>query len=124
MKLNNDCVRDLLLYIEENSTINKPLNMVNVSIKEYSNDEICYTSLKLVEASFINGKTFQADNNIFYAFMVQDLTWEGHQFLDNIRDPKVWTETKSKLSKFMSTSLSVAADVASQVIAAMINNSI
>jgi hypothetical protein len=28
-------------------------------------------------------------------FGFQSLTWEGHDFLDSVRDPKIWAKTKS-----------------------------
>ena len=33
------------------------------------------------------------------ACVVERLTWEGHDLLDSVRDPEVWKETKSGLSK-------------------------
>lgn len=52
--------------------------------------------------------------------MAGNLTYDGHKFLDNIRDDKVWKDTKTILSKFSSVSLSFVSSVASNVISQLI----
>lgn len=42
MKLNNDCVRDLMLYIEENVGLNEYLSIRKSKIKNYSFEELIY----------------------------------------------------------------------------------
>lgn len=119
MKLNHECVRYLLLYIEEESTFDHTINLTNVKLSNYDKDTILYTGQKLVEANFINGKPFYAGNSIYH-FPVSSITWDGHQFLDNVRDDFVWEEAKSKTSSFKSTSLNILSGIASQIIATII----
>ncbi|MCT8386140.1 DUF2513 domain-containing protein [Leuconostoc mesenteroides] len=47
-------------------------------------------------------------------------THNGHQYLDNVRDSKIWKQTKNALSGLKSISL----DVVSQTAAALIAKSI
>ena len=35
------------------------------------------------------------ENTILGHVIVRGLTWNGHDFLDSIRDPKIWAKTKS-----------------------------
>ena len=119
MHLNNECVRDLLLAIEENLGINDKVSIDDFELPNYSNDELIYTALKLIEAGFINGDlSNMIDGSIFV--YVSSLTWDGHKFLDNIRDNEVWRKTKSIVSKFSSVSLGIISNVAAQVITALI----
>ena len=30
-----------------------------------------------------------------YGWNIMRLTWEGHEFLDTVRDPEIWRKTKS-----------------------------
>lgn len=120
MKLNQDCVRDLLLYLEENLTLNDHLSVENISLKNYSRDELLYTADKLYEAGYINcmRKIYDTTDLII---LISSITYEGHQFLDNIRDDKVFAKTKAILSKFKSVSIEVISETASKVITNMIN---
>lgn len=114
MRLNHDCVRDLLLTIES-SEKQDYLHFEEIKdsplMKSYQSDEIIYCFKKLLEKKFVNGQSFKGDG-VTFGFVVADLTWDGHEFLDNIRDNHVWKETKAISSKVASASLSVLADVA------------
>lgn len=119
MRLNNECVRDLLLAIEENLGINDKVSIDDFELPNYSNDELIYTALKLIEAGFINGDSSNMIDGSIFVY-VSSLTWDGHKFLDNIRDNEVWRKTKSIVSKFSSVSLGIISNVADQVITALI----
>ncbi len=119
MHLNNECVRDLLLAIEENLGINDKVSIDDFELPNYSNDELIYTALKLIEAGFINGDSSNMIDGSIFVY-VSSLTWDGHKFLDNIRDNEVWRKTKSIVSKFSSVSLGIISNVAAQVITALI----
>lgn len=120
MKLDHECIRDLLLYLENNLTYNGQLNINNLKIKSYSKEALMYTADKLIEAEYLNAKICwnYSERRII---MVESITFKGHQFLDNIRDDSVWNDTKNVLSKFKSTSINFIADVSSQIIANLIS---
>jgi Hypothetical protein (DUF2513) len=40
------------------------------------------------------------------------LRWQGHEFLDDVRDPKTWEATQKKFSKVGDVSLQVALEIA------------
>lgn len=123
MKLNHDCVRDLLLYIEENATLNSYINLDNLNLEPYSKDDLFYTAVKLNEAEFI-----KADIEKFmYGAMsiyIYEITWNGHQFLDNIRPKSAWDKTKSVTKSIGGASLNVMADIAVKVITSIINQNL
>lgn len=123
MKLNHNCVRDLLLYIEDNLEYGYYLNVNKTKIKKYSQHEILYSADKLLEAGYITGdKNILLDGKGIPRIKINSITWSGHQFLDNIRDNKVWENTKGILSKFSSVSIGVISNVASQVISNMVKS--
>ena len=123
MKLNNDCVRDLLLYIESNTSINSLIAVSQIEINDYTTDELIYTAMKLQEAGYIKAKISKFIDGSADVY-VNELTWNGHKFLDNIRDDGVWKATKEKISKFSSVSLSIIENVAAQVLTNLINQQI
>ena len=116
MKLVHDCVRDVMLYLEDNLEDTYFINSESITLKKYSSKDITYTLKKLAEAGFIEIDKVTFENN----FNIKWMTYYGHQFLDNIRDSKVWKQTKSILSTFTSTSLGIVQNVASQVISNII----
>ena len=118
MKLNHDCVRDTLLYLESNLELNKSITLSTISIPKHSLEDITYTVQKLAEAEFLNIKLFCYDNE--YNCFISSISYKGHEYLDNIRDDGIWKETKKILSKFTSVSLSFTATVAAEVLSNVI----
>ena len=120
MKLNQDCIRDLLLYLEKNLKLNDYLPVRNITLKNYSPEELLYTADKLYEAGYLKCARKVYYNTDLMIF-VSSITYNGHQFLDNIRDEKVFEKTKSILSVFKSVSIEIISETASKVIISMIN---
>lgn len=120
MKLKHDCVRKTMLYLEKNLELNDLIMDYQIEIEKFSKEDITYTISKLAEAGYINAKTFGYDNLINYG--ISSITWNGHEFLDNIRDNNVWKNTKQILSSFSSTSLRMIENIASQVITNIISS--
>lgn len=120
MKLNYDCVRDVLLYLEDNLSLNKSITFPS-DIKEsllikYSKDDLLYT-VKIL----LNKKLILGDDNFNYATgiytaNIDSLSFDGHSFLDNIRDNQVWSKSKKILSAFKSVSIEIISQVATNVI--------
>lgn len=118
MRLNHDCVRELLLELEEKLVFNEHLYLNQLkqfdTFKKYGEETFVYTLLKLSEAGFIN------ENHRFYLegydIGVSSLTWDGHEFLDNIRDPKIWKNVKEAASKLTSTSITILAQYGWQAV--------
>ena len=121
MKLNHDCVRDLLLYIEENSSYTDVLHLNSITLKNYSIENVIYTADKLIEAGFLDCIRSRSMSSSRPDIKVKSITYEGHKFLDNIRDNTVWENTKSILSKFSSTSLGIVSNISAQVISNIIS---
>lgn len=124
MKLNYDCVRDLLLYLEENLTYENDVVINNISIKNYTEAELVYTAEKLYEANYLNCmKPLYIDEEI-PSIIVLSLTYNGHQFLDTVRDNAVWDKTKKISSSIASTSLKILENIATNVITNIISKQI
>lgn len=118
LKLNEDCVRAVLLDVEEKYKFGDFLNLKDFeegNSSMFSEEEIEYTIIRLEEAGFIIA-TIQWINGAPWHISVSSLTWQGHEFLDNVRDTKIWRETKEVASKAGSVSLSMLATIASSVI--------
>tara|TARA_B100000809_G_C14869277_1_gene434926 strand:+ start:36 stop:419 length:384 start_codon:yes stop_codon:yes gene_type:complete len=123
MKLNPDCVRDILLHLETELPLNGYLMgkriAANVNPNKYSTDDILYTLTKLKEAGLINANENNASNK-FIMVTVSSITYEGHQYLEDIRSPKAWEFAKKKAEEMGSYSLKTLGMLAQQQISKMI----
>lgn len=103
MKLNYDCVRSVLLTVEKSKTIDEELNINPLTVEtifeqlpKYEDSEILYTIEKLKEAGYINA-ALQFAAGHFIDGAVSSITYSGHEYLDNIREPEVWRKVKAML---------------------------
>ena len=127
MTLNYDCVRDLLLCLEENITCETEivsqnvrfntvsLNIVCKSLPDYSREEIAYTAMKLKEAGYIETQVIGNSSHIS-SISFEDITFSGHQYLDSIKSSTVWEEVKQTFkSKAIELSFNAIAAVAKSI---------
>ena len=106
-----DLIRGLLLRIEEDKTLDGSrwvqFTPSELGMESRTEEEIGYHLDLLIEAGLVNGKSM-ADT----IPAVGKLTWEGHEFLDNIKNNDVWGKTKTRLGDLATVSLKVVAAVA------------
>lgn len=101
MRRDADLVRELLLKLEAlpmspGSTVLLGGHDEELAIDGYSADEIDYHLSLIKEAGFIEGPKFDASDG---RLTFRRLSWEGHEFVDAIRDPEAWKRTKAGASK-------------------------
>jgi hypothetical protein len=96
MKRDMDLVRELLLKLESLPLAAGVVALVDpwdkdLAVPDKTGDEISYHLLLLRAAKFIESPGSQPMNG---GITFRRLTWEGHEFLDSIRDPEIWAKTK------------------------------
>ena len=111
MKLNYDCVRSVLLNGEKSKTIDEELKLNTLAVATIfepdpkdEDSEILYTIDKLKEAGYINA-VLQFAAGHFIDGTVSSITYSGHEYLDNIREPEVWRKVKTMLKNAGATTL-------------------
>lgn len=125
MKLNPDCVRDILFAIEDLSAPNSLLTSIQLSktkfLTKYSNDEILYhlNQLYLSEYIIVPAKHKWIDGT----FLVNDLSPSGHEFISNIRKDTNWNKVKSISKEVGTETLSSIKSIAEDVISSAIKAS-
>ena len=95
MRLNHDCIRDLLLAAEETLSYGIFLDINKTQIKSYSAEELVYTADKLIEGGFLKGTVQRTMSQNPPRVRVLDITWDGHQFLETVRDDTTWNKVIS-----------------------------
>ncbi len=120
MKLNPDCIRDILFVVEEYSTYSNDVSedkLYENLVPKYSQEEILY-HVRQCEHSGL----FLKVQHYFGGFSIQDLSPYGHQFINDIRQDTNWNRTKDIAKNVGSFSLDVLKDISSQVITNLISN--
>ncbi len=132
MKLNSDCVRGVMLALEELLCIDvdedgavcmdtTDLDAVCKSVPEFDAPNVFYALHNLEQAGYIEMSTEIADNGVVCACIIEDITFDGHEFLNQIRDKDHWAVVKAGLAKARDFSLSAISSIAEGVAKAAID---
>jgi hypothetical protein len=98
MKRDMDLIRELLLKLEAldiPAGAVRPLSPYNpaMAVDGFTPEDIGRHLAMLVSGEFIEtagSRPFGADGSLIF----RQISWQGHDFLDSVRDPKIWEETK------------------------------
>lgn len=90
-----DLARQILLRIEHDPALDGA-RLVRFEPSDFradlSAEEVGYHLRMLIEAGLVEGEAGFA-----IIPMISRLTWKGHEFLDDTRDPDVWSKTKERV---------------------------
>lgn len=123
MKLNLDCIRDILIVVED-IEYGKDLTIPTLQQKlsNYSENELQYHCLKLLEGGFLDATTNRYIRSHKQISKINDLTYEGHQFLSDIRSDTTWNNTKEVAKSIGIESLHAIKDIAVATVTTLIQN--
>lgn len=127
MKLNPDCVRDILLSVESICTCDCIMNYNSDSednpklLRKYPCGEIVYHVQQCDKHGFLVNTNIRIEDEVYY-INIKDLSPRGHAFIANIREDDIWNKTKSIAEKVGSLSLPTLAQIAENVIAERIES--
>ncbi len=146
MKLNIDCVRDVMLWAEAITTPTQLASYVNTDavdsddgflyinaddrpmpnaaqkklLEKYSNETLVYHLHYCIEAKLLT-EFDSPDGNIIF---IKDLTPLGHDFIGNIRHDPVFQKVKTVLNLLGVKSLEAATQASSLVVTEIIKKAI
>lgn len=107
MKRDMETIRKLLIEIEESE--------VQYSLNSSRSEQDRYHGMLLIDAGLVEGSLRKTLGNTSAApsiVIIKGLTWDGHEFLDNIRQSEVWETIKSD---FKDSSISTIRSVVKQL---------
>lgn len=122
MKLNPDCIRDILLLVEQETSLSNFLDIEPHKLPEflsdYQPDEVMYhiKQCELSDLLFVN--SWYLDGSC----LIKYLTPNGHKFLSDVRDDSNWRRTKECAKKVGSNSLDALKQIASALITSLIQS--
>jgi hypothetical protein len=112
MKRDIELYRELLLHIEsddkyDGSTEYSYNTPEELGIFDHTLEQVAYHLTLLIEAGMVVGANSSGTLPGF-----SRLTSNGHDFLDNIRDPGIWKRVKARLNGLPGVALSVIVGIA------------
>ena len=128
MKYNPDCVRAVLLRLEQELILIETddgcfnfkevrlLRLFECLADDFSKADIIYSLQKLTEVEFITSHIELGDDVIIpECCFVKSITFKGHEFLENIRENKNWTKIKNAGKTAGSFALNLLGEIAKDI---------
>lgn len=120
MRLDANCIRDILLTVEDFTAYHKWFEYHSVDksnyplLSKYQDHKLTYHFDQCNSYGFFkNCHIYRSGEHI----SIQDLTPKGHDFIDNIRDNTVWNKVLKGLHKLGVYSLSTLIQISGTVVA-------
>jgi hypothetical protein len=113
MKRDMELVRKILLRMNDYEHGYAPQDL---NIDGYTEEQIGYHCLLLGEAGLIEASETSAMGMPSPSALPIRLTWDGHEFIENAQNDKIWGQAKEAIGKLGDVSFSVWATVLSQVV--------
>ncbi|HAT8502483.1 TPA: DUF2513 domain-containing protein [Vibrio vulnificus] len=110
MKRDMDLVRGLMLAVESH-----PSHIESIKFPNYPQEDVYYHVALLIDAGLLKGDYMMLQNASMAPakVFIEKLTWEGHEFLDDIRKESVWEVIKADFKNdSLATIKAVAKDLA------------
>lgn len=125
MKLNHDCIRDVLLAVEAAPFRYMDMQQLQSALPQYSEDDLTYTCLKLDEGGFLNADFDQFLGQCHpHLCWIKSMTFAGHEFLDTIRDDSNWGKVKDTARRAGVFSMKALGQIAQGVAQAAITSAL
>ena len=114
MKRDMSLVREILLEIEKGRTDEQLFDVLDYPMEDIIYHIKIMNDYGLIEASVVEVFSINYKGEADFALeTIKGLTWEGYDFLDDIRDETVWKKTMAQIKKTTGTaSLEMVKEVA------------
>jgi hypothetical protein len=113
MRRDMDLIRELMLRLEAvpleaGDVWTIPYDDERLAVEGHTFAEIMYHVELIHSARFTEPYGNQGAASLTFS----GFTWQGHDFIDSVRDPKIWRDTKSTLQKVGGYTLDIVIGVA------------
>ena len=98
MKRNLDLIRFILLKVEESPEYNISLSSISEG-SPYNLGDANYNTMLRLDAGFLKVAGFNSRKDNVSDWNIVRMTNKGHDYLDAVRSPSVWKETKERIKE-------------------------
>ncbi len=113
-----DLIRKIVLLLEESPNGFTP---GNPKIEGYTDEQVAYHAHILIQEGLAEGQSFYTFDSASPVVMLNNLTWQGHEFADAARKDPIWKKVKKEIQE---QQVSVTFGVLIQVLASVIKKGI
>lgn len=99
MKRDYGLIREVLLKLEE-LTPGETYEATKLGMEYEDEREFVYNIGLMIDAGLLEGEVVHSVVTRFQDAFILSVRWEGQEYLDTVRDPAVWSETKRRLGRF------------------------
>lgn len=132
MKMNQDCMRDILLSLEKLLTISVKddglavfsrvqIETLYEELFRYSREDILYSVLLMSDADLLDIDSSNVMGGMLRCDVLR-MTYAGHEFLNRVRDPERWKGIKKILSAVRNFSMDAIRAAADGMTSAALNH--
>ena len=108
-----DLIRRLMLIIDGKQG-SQGLKADDLEVDGYSLEDIAYHLYMMAESKMLVSEPFQSAQHPEHRFniVVYELSWHGHEYLDLIRDLKLWTDIRERMANVGANSFELVIELA------------
>lgn len=130
MKIDYDCLRDVLLTLEEHLTLADDLSYNEITLidfvhleelSQYDKKQIAYCIYKLAEAQYIEAGQYHLSSRRTHT-SIKCITYKGHEFISNTANPSIWKKTTNIAKQIGVFSMPILSQIATNLISNIINS--
>lgn len=124
MVLNRDCMRAVLLQVE-NLRLGEVIDTKALAKKlpDFTDDDVTYACIQLQDAGYIDAIVKQY-THYQTAGVIKGVTYSGHQFLDTVRDNSQWAKVKSAAQEAGASTVKAIADIGKELATAAVSSAL
>lgn len=121
MRLDMDCVRDVLLALEQLTEVGEnhlyrhvTTEDVCTQVPNFDEKNVYHTLYTLHQANYIeaNRIDFCGGSDL----LIETITWPGYELLNNLRSDQVWESVKEKIKPLGTVSINVLSQLATKIV--------
>src|SRR5215216_957899 len=103
MRRDLNLVRDILLTLEPlgahyGNPVSLKIGEAPLTFAGHSLEEVAYHFRIMAQGDLINYSGIAEDGVSIHKYY--GLSWHGHEVVDDVRNPKAWADTMSKMNKY------------------------
>lgn len=124
MKLNPDCIRDILFWLEDVTLPDTDINIsyrncTPESLSQYTDIEFIYHVQQCINFHLVISTDKKPVNS---RFRIIDLSPEGHDFLAAVRENTNWNKAKEIATQISALSLGTLKEISTTIVAGLLTD--
>jgi hypothetical protein len=83
-----------------------------MDVAEFATDGFTYEDIDYHLGQLIDAGLLEGDRTMSPGYVIKKVSWQGHEFLDDTRDPDVWQKARSGAQKIVGAGFNLTWEIA------------